>query len=993
MPKQRPGTHSRAAGAKPSSPRSATPAATTAGNQARRLSALLRLSGEVAAGIDPHAICKRVVNGLHDDALGYELVALFLVDETTNDRVLEASVGWPQATAGYRIPQGQGLSERPLLDGKLHYTPDVLRDPAYVSSYDAGSEVDLPLRVGYNTIGVLMVQSRRPNAFAPEDFEILTAAAIQTSIALARAHLLETQRRLLDTERRRADEQQALIETLAALSAELELSKLLQGVLDRAVALLAVTGGELATYSEQTAELLVAANYGTATSTTGTRLKIGEGAMGFAAETLEPLIIPDYGQWRGRSAQYATMDIHALVVVPLLVGRRLVGAMSVWHSDPAKQFGSEHLRVLNLFAPQAAIAIENARLYSDAHRQRQYFEQLLANSPVAIVVVDERQDVVSCNPGFEKLFGYTSAEAIGRNLDDMVTNEEMRAAAVAYSLQGLNEPVHGTSPRLRKDGTLVEVDFYSVPVFVDGRRVGFMALYHDVSELLEARHDAEAANSAKSQFLAGMSHELRTPLNAILGYSEMLQEEAAERGQPDLIPDLQKIQVAGKHLLTLINDVLDLSKIEAGRMEFQPETFDVREAIHAVVETMRPLVAKNRNRLDVRIAADAGLMHADLTRTRQVLLNLLSNASKFTEDGVITLELRRDAADGAAWLVFRVSDTGIGMTPEQMTRLFQAFSQAEASTSRRYGGTGLGLAISKRFCELMGGDIAVESVVGKGSTFSVRLPAQLPHEPAALEVRAESASGAGALTVLVIDDDAAARTLLQRHLTKAGYRVEEAADGKTGIARARAFRPDVITLDVMMPGMDGWAVLTALKSDATLADIPVVMATIVDETRMGFALGATEYLSKPIDRARLLAAVQRCAQAAAGARALVVEDDEATRLMVRRTLERAGWTVDEAENGRVGLERLRDHAPEIVLLDLMMPEMDGFAFLEELRAEPARATLSVIVITAKVLTEEDRRRLNGGVEAIVQKGGRGCEELLSEIRELVAVRARARARR
>jgi len=649
--------------------------------------------------------------------------------------------------------------------------------------------------------------------------------------------------------------------------------------------------------------------------------------------------------------------------------------------------------VLNLFAPQAAIAIENARLYSDAHRQRQYFEQLLANSPVAIVVVDERQDVVSCNPGFEKLFGYTGTEAIGRNLDDLVTNEEMRAAAVAYSLQGLNEPVHGTSPRLRKDGTLVEVDFYSVPVFVDGRRVGFMALYHDVSELLEARHDAEAANSAKSQFLASMSHELRTPLNAILGYSEMLQEEAAERGQPDLVPDLQKIQVAGKHLLTLINDVLDLSKIEAGRMEFQPETFDVREAIHAVVETMRPLVAKNRNRLDVRIAADAGLMHADLTRTRQVLLNLLSNASKFTEDGVITLELRRDAADGAAWLVFRVSDTGIGMTPEQMTRIFQAFSQAEASTSRRYGGTGLGLAISKRFCELMGGDIAVESVVGKGSTFSVRLPAQLPHEPAALEVRAESASGAGALTVRVIDDDAAARTLLQRHLTKAGYRVEGAADGKTGIARARAFRPDVITLDVMMPGMDGWAVLTALKSDPALADIPVVMATIVDETRMGFALGAAEYLSKPIDRAHLLAAVQRCVPDAEGARVLVVEDDEATRVMVRRTLERAGCTVTEAENGRVGLDRLREHAPQIVLLDLMMPEMDGFAFLEALRAEPARGAISVIVITAKVLTEEDRRRLNGGVEAIVQKGGRGGEELLGEIRELVAARAGARTRR
>jgi hypothetical protein len=250
--------------------------------------------------------------------------------------------------------------------------------------------------------------------------------------------------------------------------------------------------------------------------------------------------------------------------------------------------------------------------------------------------------------------------------------------------------------------------------------------------------------------------------------------------------------------------------------------------------------------------------------------------------------------------------------------------------------------------------------------------------------------------VLVIDDDAAARALLRRLLVKAGYRVDEAADGKTGIARARAFRPDVITLDVMMPGMDGWAVLTALKSDAALADIPVVMASVVDETRMGLALGATEYITKPIDRARLLATLKRCAQGATGARVLVVEDDEATRAMVRRTLERAGWTVVEAENGRVGLERLREHSPRIVLLDLMMPEMDGFEFLEALRAEPAPQPVSIIVITAKVLTEDDRRRLNGGVEAIVQKGGRGREELLSEIRELVAARgagaAAARAR-
>jgi CheY-like chemotaxis protein len=382
-------------------------------------------------------------------------------------------------------------------------------------------------------------------------------------------------------------------------------------------------------------------------------------------------------------------------------------------------------------------------------------------------------------------------------------------------------------------------------------------------------------------------------------------------------------------------------------------------------------------------------MHADLTRMRQVLFNLLSNASKFTENGTITLEVRPEAAGDGAWVVFRVSDTGIGMTPEQMTRLFEAFSQAEAATARRYGGTGLGLAISRRFCRLMGGDIGVASALGTGSTFTVRLPAlgagSAPvSDPTPLP---GPEPGPDAARVLVIDDNATARALLRRHLARAGYRVEEAADGLTGIARARELRPDVITLDVLMPGMDGWAVLTALKSDEVLAGIPVVMLTILDDQGMGLALGAADYLTKPVNRARLLAAVQRLAVRAPGTRVLVVEDDEPTRSVLRRTLARAGWVVSEAENGRVALERMRDEIPALVLLDLMMPEMDGFEFLEAVHLEPAWRRIPVIVITAKVLTEADRRRLNGGVEAIVQKGGRGAEALLNEIHDRLAARA------
>ena len=384
-------------------------------------------------------------------------------------------------------------------------------------------------------------------------------------------------------------------------------------------------------------------------------------------------------------------------------------------------------------------------------------------------------------------------------------------------------------------------------------------------------------------------------------------------------------------------------------------------------------------------------MHADLTRVRQVLLNLLSNACKFCENGTITLEVGREQPGNEPWLVFRVTDSGIGMTPEQQTRLFQTFSQADATTARRYGGTGLGLAISRRICQGMGGDVTLESAFGRGSTFTVRLPGSATSVPAVVESEL-SAAPPGAATVLVIDDDPAARALLRRHLTKAGYRVDEAADGKTGLARAHAFRPDVITLDAMMPGMDGWAVLAALKADPDLASIPVVMATILDEERLGFALGASEYLTKPINRARLLATVGQFAARGPDARALLVEDDEPTRAVMRRTLERAGWTVSEAEDGRRGLDRMREQVPTLILLDLMMPEMDGFEFLEALRLEPAWRAVPVIVITAKMLTEADRKRLNGGVEAVVQKGGRAREELLSEIRKLVAAQASPRSK-
>ena len=508
-------------------------------------------------------------------------------------------------------------------------------------------------------------------------------------------------------------------------------------------------------------------------------------------------------------------------------------------------------------------------------------------------------------------------------------------------------------------------------------------------EIEDKSRQLEVASHYKSEFLANMSHELRTPLNAIIGYSEMLEEEAADLDQKTFIPDLQKINGAGKHLMSLISNILDLSKIEAGKMDLYLENFEIIPMIKEVIATVKPLVEKNANSLLLHYADGLGQMRSDVTKLRQMLFNLLSNASKFTERGTITLRVDRESVNGSGWVNFSVSDTGIGMTPEQTTKLFQAFTQADTSTTRKYGGTGLGLAISQKFCHLMGGEISVVSMPGQGSTFTVRLPAivaepdgrSLPRSEETASTTAQLSEGAPA--VLVIDDDPTVHDLVQRFLSKEGLKMIAAKSGEEGIRLAKELHPAVITLDVLMPGMDGWAVLTELKADPALSEIPVIMLTIMDEKQMGYALGAADYLTKPIDWDRLVAILQRYDCARPPCPLLVVEDDPVMRDMLRRRLEKEDWTVIEAENGRVALERMTERQPELILLDLMMPEMDGFQFLDEIRKRKDWHAIPVIVVTAKELSAEDRQRLNGSVEKILQKGAYSREDLIREVRDMV----------
>jgi len=534
------------------------------------------------------------------------------------------------------------------------------------------------------------------------------------------------------------------------------------------------------------------------------------------------------------------------------------------------------------------------------------------------------------------------------------------------------------------------IEFFSdEPAEPDDAVLSIMAhVGGQLGRVIERRRAEDAlklASQHKSQFLANMSHELRTPLNAVIGITEMLQENARDLDRDDEFEPLDRVVRAARHLLALINDILDLSKIEAGKMDLHVEAFAIAPVVQDVVNTVATLAARNENALGLECPPGIGSMCADQTRIRQALLNLASNAAKFTEKGTITISVSRTVAPTGDWIVFSVADTGIGLTAEQKGRLFQDFVQADASTTRRYGGTGLGLAISRRFCQMMGGDITVESEPGQGSTFTIRLPAEATPSPAPVPAKApqpptRATDPHQAPLILVIDDDDSVRQVTTHFLAREGFSVTTASGGREGLRLARELLPAAITLDVMMPDLDGWTVLAAIKGDPATAGIPVVLMTIVDEKNRGYSLGAAEYMVKPVDWSGL-AGVLRGICKSAGRDVLVVDDDDTMRAGLRRALHEEGWQVTEAENGRIALAHLAEQRPDVMVVDLLMPEMDGFELLDALRSNGDWRDIPVLVLTAKDLTDEDRARLNGGIERILQKRGR--QEMLREVLDVL----------
>ncbi len=814
------------------------------------------------------------------------------------------------------------------------------------------------------------------------------------------------------------------------LAADLDLDTLTQSIIDTATRL---TGAKYGSFFERVAtapgepELWKLASLTGAPLTAFTRFGLPRETALFRPSFRDEGVVrsddvpndPRYGSMGGMPKGHLPVRSYmAASVVSRTAG--ITGALLFGHPEPGR-FTEREERFIVGFAAQTAVAIDNARLFRSIEAENRERRRSEARFRAAIGAVqgvlwttDAQGLMVDPQEGWEELTGQSFDAYKGTGWAAALLPDDAQPTIDAWreALAGAKTFVFEHRVRVRS-GLYRTFAIRAVPTFdEDGTVREWVGVHTDVTEqraaaarLEAAREAAESANRAKSQFIANMSHELRTPLSAVIGYSGMVAEEIEELGHSGLVEDVKKIEANARHLLGLINDVLDLSKIEAGRMTVEAVPFAVADMIDEVMAAATPLAAKKDNRLVLALPADPGslgAMHTDEVKVRQCLLNLIGNAAKFTEGGTVTLRAAR-VRDGAEdWLSFSVEDTGIGLTPEQLTRLFGRFVQADESTTRQFGGTGLGLSITRAFARKLGGDVTVDSTYGEGSTFTISLPARLG-EGAAEETdegadggvgSAEQGTeqgprhGAGAApargdSVLVVDDDNAARDLLTRFLEREGFAVRAARDGREGLALARRHRPRVVLLDIEMPELDGWSMLRAMRSDPALGGTPVIMVSVLHERSVGFAMGANEYLTKPIDWAQLRRVMERFEGGGTGRRVLVVDDEPDARGWVGALLSRDGWIADVAANGRDALDQIDRAMPDLIVLDLMMPVMDGFAFLRALRARRDADHVHVVVLTAKEVTRAERADLERGADRVMQKGSLDLDELREELRRLV----------
>ncbi len=967
-------------------------------------------------------------------ALVYQLAG-DVIRFVTHHNLPPAAVDQFQRTFPQRLSESGTLVARAILRGEVINVADIaaesnvsdsVRELALSSGYR--SVLAVPIMREGRALGALAITrsspAGEPQPFSSDEIPLLQTFTEQAGIAIENVRLFKELEARTAQLTRSVGELQALGEVSQAVSSTLDLDAVLETIVGRAVQLSGSDQGVAYEFDEATRTFHQRATHRMTPEYVETMrvapIRLGEGAIGRAGVTRAPVQVADIQHDAELVApqarrRLADQGMGSLLAVPLIREDRLLGGLVIIRRERGA-FPPEAVAMLQTFATQSVLAIHNARLFQEIQRQKQYADTLLETSPVAIVTMDLNGSVVGWNPGAERLFGYPPVEALGRAMEELIATPELREevrANIRNTLAG--EWIRSIAQRTRKDGTVVDVEISSLPVIVDGAKVGMIGIYHDITELLRARQEAEAANEAKSAFLATMSHEIRTPMNAVIGMSGLLLNTRLSEEQRDYA---EVIRGSGDTLLTVINDILDFSKIEAGKLELEAQPFDLRECVEGALDLVATRAAEKG--IDLAYLVGDGVPAAivgDVTRLRQVLLNLLSNAVKFTERGEVVLSVgARPPAHASALheLTFTVRDTGIGIPADRLGRLFQSFSQVDASTTRRYGGTGLGLAISQRLTELMGGKIGVTSEVGTGSEFQFTIRAVATEAP--LQVRRDLSGVQPSLRdkrVLVVDDNATNRRIVTAHLDNWGMpsRASESPLEALGWIRTGE-RFDVAILDMHMPEMDGVALAHAIRQLPAGSSLPLILFTSLGRREAhaedeGFAA----YLHKPIKPSQLFDAlvsvvadqpVHVAPRAAARSeldpetarrhplRILLAEDNVVNQKVALRLLAQMGYRADVAANGLEAIEAVERQTYDVVLMDVQMPELDGFEASREINRRWPAARPRIVAMTANAMQGDRELCVAAGMDDYVAKPIR-VEELVAALERSPAHRDAAPA--
>lgn len=752
-----------------------------------------------------------------------------------------------------------------------------------------------------------------------------------------------------------------------------------------------------------------------------------------------------------RSLAVALLGLGVMVVIVWMVAkrvtepvRRLTSAASQVESGDYQavgmgtiaartdEFGLLARGFQSMVTVVAARERELIKAQQDVAWSERHYRALIENATDVVTVVDPEGLILSTSPSTSAILGRSPAECEGRSLIDFVHPED--SARVLDCFHAVDDHSAVGRPlefRFRhQDGSWRVLEAKCTDLRDDPAVGGIVVNSRDVTkrkqaeeevrllnseldnrvctrtaELLQALDELKSAKDATEQamnqqeiFLSNVAHDLRTPLTVVIGYSQDMLRRARKKGIDAFIADLQLVVNRGNDLLELINDMLNQSKVMSGKgIELDLKEFDVAEMVRERMEGIGSIAKQYGNTIDFQPAPDLGTMVADQAKVWRILMNLITNACKFTKDGAIAVTAARDAVGGKGRIIFKVSDNGIGMNDEQVHRLFNRFSQVHDGSGKMQKGVGLGLSICKLYCDAMGGDLTVSSAVGHGSTFTLVLPAEVQANedvfrgdgPSTVPViRPRTVTGpayapASTNMVLVIDDDVSISDLIRRNLTDEGYEARAAHSGEEGLLLAKQLSPSAIILDVVMPGIDGWAVLAALKSDSKTAGIPIIMASMLDERERGLRMGANAYVTKPLSR-ELLAELLHRHIGQHAPRVLVVEDDSNTRDLLVRMLDEHGFDVSSATDGAEALESLRKHPHDIVLLDLLLPTVDGFQIIDEIRKDPTLEPIPIIVITGAELDADTRQRLQGQVERVLKKGLYSRDQVFREIQSFLS---------